>query len=179
MFIVLSFYSYFIVSSMWNYTKNLTVFGRSFLSEMICLGRHLVCVSVCPNRELWPDRSTDEHPVWSKTCSIHPVHSNTSRKKNHPKIQPFSPYLGGEMGRGYGTSTLKGQRYLAVRRSFLCSKPNKTTWPDYPESCQIVIAAASDASLSWTPVDWLCITLAFSRIAKVYSGFLSSVWTLC
>jgi hypothetical protein len=51
---------------------------------------------VCDNRELWPDRSTDEHPVWSKRCSIHP---DTRLKKPHPKIQPSSPYFGGEMGR--------------------------------------------------------------------------------
>jgi hypothetical protein len=35
------------------------------INEMICIGRRLVyvSVSVCPNRELWPDRSTDEHSV--------------------------------------------------------------------------------------------------------------------
>jgi hypothetical protein len=43
-----------------------SVLSRSFLNEMICYCCHRVCVSVCPNRELWPDRSTDGHPVWSK-----------------------------------------------------------------------------------------------------------------
>jgi hypothetical protein len=70
-------------------SRRFLVFGRSFLNEMICLGRHLVCpsvcVSVCSNRELWPDRSTYEHPVWSKICSIHPdtMRENCIRKFNY------------------------------------------------------------------------------------------------
>jgi hypothetical protein len=37
---------------------------------------------------------------------------------------------------------IKGQRCLAVRRSFIFSIPNKTTWPDYPHFCQCVMLAA-------------------------------------
>jgi hypothetical protein len=57
---------------------------------MICFGHHLVCVSVYPNREMWADRSTDEHPVWSKT-----FHPDIGRKKTHPKIQPSFPLFWG------------------------------------------------------------------------------------
>jgi hypothetical protein len=64
----------------------------------VCACVH-VSVCVCPNHELWPDRSTNEHAVWSKRCSIHP---DIVLKQTHPKIQPSSPYFGGEMGSGYG-----------------------------------------------------------------------------
>jgi hypothetical protein len=56
-----------------------------------------VCPSVCPYRELWPDRSRHEHPVWSKRCSIHP---DMRHKKPHPKIPPSSPLFWGWNGKG-------------------------------------------------------------------------------
>jgi hypothetical protein len=58
-----------------------------------------VCVCVCPMRELWPDRSRFEHPVWSRRCCIHP---DIRHKKNIRKFHHIPPYFGGEMGRGYG-----------------------------------------------------------------------------
>jgi hypothetical protein len=75
--------------------------------EMICYCCHRVCVCVrvcvcpcvCPYRELWPDRSRFEHPVWSKRCSIHP---DIRHKKTIRKVYHLPPYFGGEMGRGYG-----------------------------------------------------------------------------
>jgi hypothetical protein len=55
---------------------------------------------VCDKRELWPDRSMYEHPVWSQTCSS--IHPDTRRKKTHREIQPSSPYFGGEIESEYG-----------------------------------------------------------------------------
>jgi hypothetical protein len=48
---------------------------------------------MCDNRELWPDRSTDEHPVWSKTCSSH---QDIRHKKPIQKFNHLPTYFGGE-----------------------------------------------------------------------------------
>jgi hypothetical protein len=49
---------------------------------------------VCPNRELWPDRFTYEHPAWSKTCSVH-----ARRQKKHiQKFNQLPPYFGVKWG---------------------------------------------------------------------------------
>jgi hypothetical protein len=47
------------------------------------------------NRELWPDRSTDEHPVWSKTCSIHP---DIGRKKKPSENSTIFPTISTTLG---------------------------------------------------------------------------------
>jgi hypothetical protein len=47
------------------------IFSRSFLSEMICYCCHRVCVSVCRNRELWPDRSSLEPDFFDISISVY------------------------------------------------------------------------------------------------------------
>jgi hypothetical protein len=46
----------------------------------------------------------DEHPVWSKTCSIHP---DTRRKKRIQKFNHLPLYFGCEMWMGYGKMWIK------------------------------------------------------------------------
>jgi hypothetical protein len=80
-----------------------------------------VCVSVCPNRELLSDRSTDEHPVWSKRCSIHP---DIRHKKPHSKIQPSPPLiLGVKWGAGMENAVKNALMfdYLGRYNRYWCS----------------------------------------------------------